>query len=177
MFEGDPAPTDCFQELVSIKTGEALGEQGAARLVPWLHKNPERHGDYLAILTDPRKNSPELRQTIKSLSREIPERVLDHLIVVNADTNAENRRYVRSSILKEIFCSHVAFRWMKKNKMMKIMIYADEKMEWLRKYSALGTERFSMCFFVIKDGKVNRVARDVDGVFSTKIVANAVRGL
>lgn len=92
LFEGDPAPTDCFEELVSIKSENAIGKTGADRLVPWLRKNPNRRSEYLAILTDPRKNSPELRQTIKRLSVDLPEDVLDRLIVVNADTPAENRR-------------------------------------------------------------------------------------
>ena len=94
LFEGDPAPTDCFQELVSIKSENAIGEAGAARMVPWLRKNPDRRADYLVIITDPRKNSPELRQTIKRLEVDMADSILDRMIVVNADTPAENRRCV-----------------------------------------------------------------------------------
>jgi hypothetical protein len=38
IFEGDPAPVECFAELVSIKTETPIGLDAAERLVPWTGK-------------------------------------------------------------------------------------------------------------------------------------------
>jgi len=157
LFEDDPAPTDCFQELVSVKSDNVIGETGASRLIPWLRKNPDRRSDYLIILTDPRKESPELRQTIKRLANELPEDILDRMIVVNADTPAQNRR------------------WMKKNKAYKIDIYSDEKLEWLQTYSALGKDRWTMFLYVIANERVVRLVRGMDGFEALRVVTNAVQ--
>lgn len=105
LFEGDPAPVQPFEELVSIRSENAIGKGGASRLVPWLRKNEARRGEFLIVLTDPRMKSPELRETVKNLSANLPVNLKERLIVINADSPAENRRYVileRSSILLAI---------------------------------------------------------------------------
>jgi hypothetical protein len=94
LFEGDPAPVQPFEELVSIKSENAIGKGGASRLVPWLRKNEARRGEYLIVLTDPRMKSPELRETVKNASANLPDNIKKRLIVINADSPAENRRYV-----------------------------------------------------------------------------------
>jgi hypothetical protein len=159
IFEGDPAPAEPFEELVSIISENAIGEGGASRLVPWLRKNPERRSDYLAILTDPRQKSPELREAIRTLSGSLPDEILDRMIVINADSPAENRR------------------WLKKNPNKQIDIYSDEKLEWMRAYSALGEKRWSMTLIVIKDEKIQKLAREVDGIQVTRVVKNAINSL
>jgi hypothetical protein len=80
--------------LVSIGSENALGKAGAERLVPWLHKNVNRQNDYLVIVTDPRSKSTDLRQAMKYLKGQLTPNILARLIVVNADTPPENKRYV-----------------------------------------------------------------------------------
>jgi hypothetical protein len=159
LFEGDAAPAAPFEELVSIKSENALGGLGASRLVPWLRKNEGRRSEYLAIISDPRPKSTELRSSIKQLAGSLPSDVLDRLIVINADSPAENRR------------------WMKKNDAFTVDIYSDEKMEWMRSYTALGEKRWSMTLFVIADERIQKLARDVDGLQVTKVVTNAIKSL
>eukprot|EP00529_Nitzschia_sp_RCC80_P028820 CAMPEP_0113467002 /NCGR_PEP_ID=MMETSP0014_2-20120614/14580_1 /TAXON_ID=2857 /ORGANISM="Nitzschia sp." /LENGTH=324 /DNA_ID=CAMNT_0000359277 /DNA_START=101 /DNA_END=1072 /DNA_ORIENTATION=- /assembly_acc=CAM_ASM_000159 len=113
-FEGDTAPEDVFEELVSIKSENAIGETGKKRLLPWLRGKDD---DYLVVICDPRQKSTEFQDTVKSLSRFLPKDLLKKAVFVNADTPAENRRFL------------------KKNNLMtddggKITLYSDEKMEW-----------------------------------------------
>jgi hypothetical protein len=159
LFEGDAAPVAPFEELVSIKSENALGSLGASRLVPWLRKNEGRRSEYLAIISDPRPKSAELRSSIKQLALSLPNDVLDHLIVINADSPSENRR------------------WMKKNDAFALDIYSDEKLEWMRSYSALGEKRWSMTLFVIADERIQKLAREVDTLQIAKVVTNAIKSL
>lgn len=142
---------------MSIKTENAIGKAGAERLVPWLHKNPERRSDYLVVLCDPRMKSTELRQTIKQISVELPKDVLSTMIVINADSPSENRRWVK-----------------KNNPSESLEIFSDEKMEWMRAYTALGDKRWSMTMFIIADERVRKLARDVDGLAATRVIQNAI---
>jgi len=161
VFEGDPAPTDCFQELVSIKSENAIGRTGAERLVPWLRKNPSRHDDYLIVLTDPRPKSPELRQTVKNLrAGEIPADMCSRMIVVNADSPAENRRWLKKSDMEG-----------------RVDVYSDEKMQWMRSYTALGDKRWSMTMYVIANERVQKLAREVDMYGAARTIRNAVKSL
>jgi hypothetical protein len=160
LFEGDSAPTDCFEELVSIKSENAIGKTGKERLVPWLHKNSARHQDYLVVLCDPRPKSPEFRQTILNLRVDLPSDLYSRLIFINADSPAENRR------------------WLKKNNLQdNVDVYADEKFQWMGAYTALGEKRWSMTMFIIKDGIVSRLAREVDLYGASRTIRNAVKSL
>lgn len=85
LFEGDPAPYDKFEALVDITTSNRIGPSGAKRVTP----NP---GDYLIVVTDPRVKSDELREAVKCLSVALPAEIRKKLIVINADSPAENRR-------------------------------------------------------------------------------------
>lgn len=161
LFEGDPAPTDCFEELVSIKSENAIGTTGKERLVPWLRKNPSRNQDYLVVLCDPRPKSPELRQTIQNLRIDLPPEIQSRLIFVNADSPAETRRWLKKSNLDD------------KN----VDVYSDEKMQWMRAYTALGEKRWSMTLFVLRGERVARLARDVDLYGATRTVRNAIKSL
>jgi peroxiredoxin len=161
LFEGDPAPTDCFEDLVSIKSENAIGSNGKQRLVPWLRKSSARHNDYLVLITDPRMQSPEFRESVKSLTMELPEDIRSRMVVINADSPAENRRWLKKSGIPEDT----------------IELYSDEKMEWMRSYTALGENRWSMTMFVIRNGRVQKLARDVDQYGVTRTVRNAVKAL
>lgn len=160
LFEGDPVPVNCFEELINIKTENAIGVQGKERLVPWLAKNPDKHGDYLVIVTDPRPKSTELRGTAANLLAELPADILRRLIIVNADSPAENRR------------------WLKKEGMEgKIEVFSDEKMEWMRAYTALGEKRWSMSMFIIAHGRVQKLVREMDFYAASRAIRNAVKSM
>ena len=164
-YEGDPAPAEPFTDLVGSGSENALGEQGAERLVPWLRGNADRSGDYLIVVTDPREKSNDLRRTMVSLASTLPKPMMSRTIFINADTPAENRR------------------WLKKNKMGEgdggggVNIYSDEKREWMREYTALGERRWSMCLFVLQDGVVRRLVRELDADLAPSVVQNAGKSL
>jgi hypothetical protein len=155
LFEGDPAPTQPFEELVSIQLENALGDTGVKRLIPWL-KNSNL-SDYLIIICDPRVQSPELRDTVNTLSKELPKNLWSRMVIINADTPAENRR------------------WLKKSNIQNINVYSDEKREWMRSYTALGENRWSMTMFIISDERLQKIAREMEGIMANKVVQNAVK--
>jgi peroxiredoxin len=157
LFEGDPAPTEVFQELVSIKSENAIGETGAKRLIPWLRKNQ----DYLVVVCDPRVNSPEFRDTMKSSQRQWPEEIQSKAIFINADTPAENRR------------------WLKKNNLMesRIRLFSDEKREWMQAYTALGENRWSMTLFVLSEERIQKLVRELSCVAAAAAVEKAVKAM
>ena len=155
LFEGDPAPTQPFEEIVNIRSENSLGET-AKRIVPWL-KNTK--SDYLIIVCDPRVSSPELRETAQSLYSGLPKDILSKLIIINADTPAENRR------------------WLKKSNMDDLTVFSDEKREWMRAYSALGKDRWSMTMFVIADERIQKISREMESIVAVKVIQNAVKGM
>jgi len=159
LFEGDPAPTEPFQGLVSIQTDLALGEAGANKIVPWLRKNASNHNDYLVIISDPRTKSSELRDLMNIISTETPSDILSNLVVINSDTTAENRK------------------WLKKRELTNLKVLSDEKREWMRAYTALGEERWAICMFVIADGRVQKLVRELDANVADKVVKGAINGL
>mmetsp|Transcript_16147 Transcript_16147/g.23752 ORF Transcript_16147/g.23752 Transcript_16147/m.23752 type:complete len:294 (+) Transcript_16147:113-994(+) len=158
-FEGDPAPSEPFEELVSIKTQNAIGTGGASRLIPWLRQNAGNKAAYVVVVSDPRPKSDELRTTIKNVLPSLAPSIKNNLIFINADSPAENRR------------------WMKKNDLVDIELYSDEKMEWMQAYTALGQKRWSMTCFVLKDERVERIIRDMKGVLADDNISNAVKSL
>jgi peroxiredoxin len=105
--------------------------------------------------------SPELRETVKVLLVELPEDIRSRMIVINADSPPENRRWLKKSGIPDD----------------KIQLYSDEKMEFMRAYTALGENRWSMTMLVIADGRVQKLARDVDQYGATRTVQNAVKSL
>jgi hypothetical protein len=156
LFEGDGAPEEAFEELVSIKSENAIGKTGAKRLLPWLRNTDT--SDFLIVLCDPRVKSPEFRDTANLLYNELPEDLLGKVIFINADTPAENRR------------------WLKKTGMMEsISVYSDEKMEWMRSYTALGETRWSTTLFVLSEQRIQKLVRELASVSATNVVQNAVK--
>lgn len=158
LFEGDPAPTDPFAELAAMKSGNAIGETGKNRLVPWLRNT--KKNDYLIIVTDPRMKSPELYETVSSLRGSLGKDIMSRLIIVNADTPAENRRWAKKANFDD-----------------DIRIYSDEKMDFMRAYTALGENRWSISMFIIQDERVARLARDIPTVSAARTISNAVKSL
>mmetsp|Transcript_31510 Transcript_31510/g.36227 ORF Transcript_31510/g.36227 Transcript_31510/m.36227 type:complete len:309 (+) Transcript_31510:105-1031(+) len=156
IFEGDPAKEEPFQDLLRIENGNALGEAGTKRLLPWLNKNPSKENDYLVVVTDPRPKSDELRSAMNKFLKLSPD-VLSRMIVINADTPAENRRYL------------------KKQGITTINILCDEKREWMREYTALGEKRWAMCMFILQDTRVQKLVREVDVELASHVVQSAVK--
>jgi len=68
-------------------------------------------------------------------------------------------------------------RWLKKNDGVKLDIYSDENKEWMKAYTALGEKRLSMCMFVIADERIQKLAREVDGVLASRVIQNAVKSM
>jgi hypothetical protein len=167
LFEGDPAPTDCFEELVSIKSENAIGSTGKQRIVPWLHKNVARHDDYIVVLTDPRMQSLELRESVKILLLELPKDIQSRLIVINADSPAENRRWLKKSGFSSPTNDDI--------QQPTLEVYSDEKMEWMRSYTALGDKRWSLSMFVLAAERIQKLAREVDQYGASRTIQNAVK--
>lgn len=148
--------------MISIKSENAIGSTGKQRLVPWLHKNPTRHNDYLIIITEPRPKSPMLYDTVKVLITELPIEIRNRMIIVNADSPAENRRWIKKSFLDEED---------------KVNVYSDEKREFMREYTALGENRWGMTMFVISNGQVTKLARDIDQYGASRAISNAIKSM
>jgi len=159
LFEGDPAPTEPFQDLMSVKTDLALGEAGTKNIVPWLNKNSSKHKDYLVIVSDPRVKSIELRELMNIISIGIPDDILSKIVVINSDTTSQNRK------------------WLRKRKIKNLTVYSDEKREWMREYTALGEKRWAICMFIIADGRVQKLVRELDANAADKVIKGAVNSL
>ena len=158
-LEGDAAPDQIFEELVSIKSENAIGETGRKRLLPWLRgKN-----DVVVVICDPRPKSSEFRDAVKHLRKSLPKDLFRKTVFVNADTPAENRR------------------WLKKANMMTeveegggVTLYSDEKMEWMRTYTALGETRWSMTMYVLADERIQKLVRELSSINVSEVVRKAV---
>jgi hypothetical protein len=135
LYEGDPAPTSPFVELLNIETGEPLGQGGMKRLLPWEGSRSASSSDYLIVVTDPRPKSAELRTAMKRLAGGLSNDMLAKCVVINTDTPAENRRFIKKNFAEDSGGE-------------KITILTDEKMDWMREYTALGEKVCTlMCFF------------------------------
>ena len=90
---------------------------------------------------------------------ELPENIQSRMIVINADSPSENRRWIKKIGILDG----------------KVDLYSDEKMDWMRCYTALGETRWSMTMFVIAEGRVQKLARDIDRYGATRTIQNAVK--
>ena len=190
LFEGDPAPTECFEELVSIKTENAIGLPGKQRLVPWLRKNVARQQDYVILLTDPRMQSLELRESVKVLMNELPFDIKSRLIVINADSPAENRRWLKkvglyntntddstqkSSPSLPALTQPLSNQQSSLPAIQSLELYSDEKMEFMRTYTALGDQRWTMTMYVVATERIQKLVRNVDQYSVSRTMQNAVK--
>ncbi|KAG7342235.1 hypothetical protein IV203_007327 [Nitzschia inconspicua] len=159
LFEGDPAPTAAFEELISIKSENAIGETGAKRLVPWMRNTGS--DDFLVIICDPRVKSPEFRDAVKAVRSGLPKDISSKIVFINADTPAENRRFL------------------KKNNLMDsgIKLFSDEKREWMQAYTALGDNRWSMTMFIISNERIQKLVRELSSVDASLVVEKALRAM
>jgi len=154
-YEGDEAAAAPFQDLVSVKSEKALGPKGAERLLPWLRDK----SDYVIVLSEPRTKSTEFRKMLMNVQGSIPFEILDRIVVINADSPSENRK------------------WMKKNGITTYDVFSDEKREWMRAYTALGKKRWSITMFILSEGRIQKLVRDMDFEMAPTIISNAVKSL
>ena len=133
LYEGDPAPTSPFVDLLNIETGEPIGQGGMKRLVPWEGSRSASSSDYLIVVTDPRPKSVELRTAMKRLAGGLSNDMLAKCVVINTDTPAENRRFVKKNFAEDSGAD-------------KMTVLTDEKMDFMREYTALGEKVRSSSF-------------------------------
>ena len=98
IFEGDPAPTQPFEDLIHFKTNNAIGKVGTERLLPWLKKNSST--EYIICISDPRERSTELRRAMKTIPNKFRG---EKILFINADSPAESRRLVQKIFLTYSF--------------------------------------------------------------------------
>jgi len=164
LYEGDPAPSSPFTELLNIDNGEPLGQGGMKRLVPWEGSRSASSSDFMIVVTDPRPKSVELRTAMKRLAGALSADMLAKCVVINTDTPAENRRFVKKNFSEDSGAD-------------KMTVLTDEKMDWMREYTALGEKRFSISMFILKEGRCEKIAREVEAESMTETVKNAIRGM
>jgi hypothetical protein len=87
----------------------------------------------------------------------LPTPMKSSMIIVNADTPSENRRWIKKSAYDET-----------------LNVMSDEKLTWMRSYTALEEERWSMTLFVLEDGRVKRIVRDLDQFSASRVIVDAV---
>lgn len=158
-FEGDPAPTEPFEELVSIKSENAIGASAVKRLLPWLRNTNK--SDFVAVVSDPREKSPEFLNTVRALSSELPKDMLNKIIFVNADTPAQNRRFLKKNAISDT----------------SVRLFSDEKREWMQAYTALGENRWSMTLFVLADERIQKLVREYSQISASDVARNAIKGI
>ena len=154
-FEGDPAPAEAFEELVSIKSENAIGESAVKRMIPWLRDK----SDYVVVLSEPREKSPEFHGMVADLSAELPKEIFSKIMFINADTPAQNRRFLKKNNISDSG----------------IRLYSDEKREWMQSYTALGENRWSITLFVLADGRIQKLVRDFSQISASTVVQSAIK--
>jgi len=113
---------------------------------------------FIQVITDPREKSTELRRTIKSFEK-LPAPIKNRMIVITSDSARDNAKY------------------MKNNGVSSFELYSDEKREFMRQYTALGEKRWAICMFIISDGVIQRVVRELDQDIAGDVVQRAVNSL
>ncbi|KAL7563005.1 hypothetical protein ACA910_013529 [Epithemia clementina (nom. ined.)] len=193
LFEGDPAPVDCFAELCHVRTETPIGKAGMERLLPWLKSNNNNYNnpannnkdnktkEFVLCLVDPRDKSVELRQAVKNLVTSLSPDLLRRVIVINADSPAENRRWIKRNQYALVSDSGgngsgttTTTTTLRSNNCL-ASILSDEKMEWMRVMTALGEERWSMTLYLIDEtNTIQRLVRQVDMYAIVHVVEKAV---
>ena len=52
-----------------------------------------------------------------------------------------------------------------------------KKIEWMQAYTALGQKCISMCMLVLADEQIQKLARDVNGVYANCVIQNTIKSL
>uniref|UniRef100_A0A7S1YVU1 Thioredoxin-like fold domain-containing protein n=1 Tax=Ditylum brightwellii TaxID=49249 RepID=A0A7S1YVU1_9STRA len=163
LFEGDPAPIKPFHSLISSTNSKPLGEYATNHnILPWLHPTKPNNSDYVLLITDPRAKSSELRELIQQAYATLPSSIKSKIMFISSDGVGDMKKF------------------MKKNKMeLEVWkgMYCDENKSFMREYTALGEKRWSMSMFILADGRVQKLVRDLDGVMACKVIVNAVKSL
>ena len=146
-----------FEELVSIKSENAIGGSTVKRLIPWLRNNNK--SDYIVVVSDPREKSPEFLNTVKILSSETPKDIFSKVLFINADTPAQNRRFLKKNGILDS----------------NIRLFSDEKRNWMQTYTALGENRWSMTLFILADQKIQKLVREFSQISASDVVKSAVK--
>lgn len=158
-FEGDPANDEVFRDLIYMKTGEALGKFGSERLLPWFNnKNSGKQKDFLVVVVDPRERSSELRSTMSTLAK-LPVDLRSKTIVINADKPSDNRKIL------------------KKQKISSLDVYTDQGRAWMKEYTVLGEDRWTMTMLILSEGRIQKMVRDLDSELVGRVIRNAVDSL
>mmetsp|Transcript_55474 Transcript_55474/g.64865 ORF Transcript_55474/g.64865 Transcript_55474/m.64865 type:complete len:315 (+) Transcript_55474:60-1004(+) len=150
IFEGDPAPDMPFEDLINMRTGVSLKKEGAEQLLPW-RNDKKKPNDFMLVISDPRPKSSALRSTVLSAVRDLPRDALDRLIIINVDTPQENSKFAKKNKL-----------WDQNFKM-----FSDSNRDWMKSYTALGEERWTICAFLLSRGRVEHLIREVDPEISS----------
>jgi hypothetical protein len=152
----------------------------------------------MLLLTDPRMQSLELRETIKVLMNELPYDMKSRLIVINADSPAENRRWLKKgglfnsntddSITKPFTSSSAPLPQTQQGpastpkqplqlqqQTQSLEVYSDEKMEFMRTYTALGDQRWTMTVYIIATERIQKLVRNVDQYTASRTIQNAIK--
>jgi hypothetical protein len=205
LYEGDPAPIPPFAELLCIQSGEPIGKGGMLRLLPWEGSTNKASMDYLIIITDPRPKSIELRTAMRRITDTLEVSILEKCVIINTDTPAENRRLLKKNfgdkdVKFRIFCDE-NMEWMREYTalgekvcwyhvllllllllylLLLFVIYLDCSLpEFPPNHShsqlLFNVQRFSMTMYVLKDGRVEKIARDVDAELLPMVVKNSLR--
>ncbi len=90
--QGDTAKRRHFESLVEVSAtvgDQPLGAARAAQLVPWV---PPYLSKFMVVVSDPRRQSGDLRQAIQYLTSNLPPEIAHQMIVISADSNEETQR-------------------------------------------------------------------------------------
>ena len=131
------------------------------RLLPWEGSRTNNSADYLVVIADPRPKSAELRTAVRQLAGALTGEALGKCVVINADSPAENRRFAKKNLGED----------------QSLRILVDPDKNWMRDYTALGETRYSITVFVLREGKVEKIAREVEAEVLPLVVQNALRSL
>jgi len=175
LYEGDPAPTAPFAQLLNIENGEPIGKGGMKRFVPWEGSQSSASRDHLVVITDPRPKSSELRTAMKRLAGSLSGDALKKCLVINTDSPAENRRFLKKNLPATSSSDGSSGTAGGSSSSLRIM--CDRDKEWMREYTALGEKRYSITVFVLRDGRVEKIAREVEAEVLSLVVKNAISSL
>ena len=117
--------------------------------------------EFVAVVCDPRGQSPEFRSTISALSSELPKDVFNKIVFINADSPAENRRLLKKIKLGDESSS--------------VRLFSDEKREWMQAYTALSKNRWTMTLFVLDEERIQRIVRDYTQFAAADVLTNAMK--
>jgi hypothetical protein len=81
-----------FESLVEVSAtvgNQPLGAARAAQLVPWV---PPGLSKFLVVVSDPRRQSGDVRQAMQYLASKFSPKIVQQMIVISADPNEETQR-------------------------------------------------------------------------------------